>query len=49
MPIVVSGVLKSPAITAFLSVRLLMFVINCFIYLGASEFGAPEFIIVSSY
>ena len=32
--IVVNGVLTSPAITTFLSIRLLMFVSNCFIYLG---------------
>ena len=37
---VVSGVLKSPEITTFLSIRLLMFVSNCFIYLGAPVFGA---------
>ena len=35
LSIAVSGVLKSPAITTFLPIRLLMFVINCFIYLGA--------------
>ena len=37
---VVSGVLKSPAVTTFLSIRLLMFVINYFIYLGSSELSA---------
>ena len=40
LSIVVSGVLKSPAVTTFLSIRLLMFVINYFIYLGSSELSA---------
>ena len=48
LSIVVSGILKSPAITTFLSIRLLMFVIHCFIYMGAIEFGAKTFTIVSS-
>ena len=39
LSISVSGVLKSPAITTFLSIRLLMFLSNCFIYLGAPVFG----------
>lgn len=48
LSIAVNGVATTPGISTFLSVRLFLCLMTCWIYFGASVFGAQTFLIGSS-